>query len=129
MHSQPFWASMVAAAGAGPPPLDKNKLTAQSLAEAIGFCLTPNAQAAASSIAALMRVEEGVQNAAASFHQNVPWVDMKCDLLPSETAVWLFEKRGLKISHKALTILSQLDRIDMQQIKMCVWRSKFLYVD
>lgn len=108
---------MVAAAGAGPPPIDRKTLTAESLAQAIEFCLTPNARHAASSIAAIMKSEDGVKNAAASFHQNVPWKDMQCDLLPSETAAWSFDRGKMKVSHKTLAILSQFAKIDMQQMK------------
>ncbi|KAB8224498.1 hypothetical protein BDV33DRAFT_233433 [Aspergillus novoparasiticus] len=118
MTSQPFWAKMVAAAGAGPSPIDHKVLTVKRLSEAIAFCLTRNAQQAAASIAARMKSEDGVSNAAASFHRNIPWKDVKCDLLPSEAAAWLIDKkRGLKISHKAMVILSQHKQIDMQHLK------------
>ncbi|PIG80885.1 sterol glucosyltransferase [Aspergillus arachidicola] len=115
---QPFWAKMVAAAGAGPSPIDHNVLTVKQLSEAIAFCLTRNAQQAAASIAARMKSEDGVSNAAASFHRHIPWKDVKCDLLPSEAAAWLVDKkRGLKLSHKAMVILSQHKQIDMQHLK------------
>ncbi|OQE69651.1 hypothetical protein PENNAL_c0130G04309 [Penicillium nalgiovense] len=119
---QPFWATMVSAAGAGPPPIDIKTLTAESLAEGIKFCLTSDARRAASSIAALMRSEEGVENAAASFHRHIPWGDMKCDVLPSETAVWLFGHKKIKLSHKGLAILSEYEKIDMK--KVILHRSK-----
>jgi sterol 3beta-glucosyltransferase len=120
---------MVAAAGAGPPPIDRKMLTADSFAQAIGFCLTPSARHAASSIAAMMKSEEGVKNAAASFHQNVPWNDMQCNLLSSETAVWSLNGGKMKVSHKALAILSQFEKIDMQQMKRYVYHTKLLYHD
>lgn len=118
MTSQPFWAKMVAAAGAGPSPIDHKVLTIKLLSEAIAFCLTRNAQQAAASIALRMKSEDGVSNAAASFHRHIPWKDVKCDLLPSEAAAWLVDKkRGLKLSHKAMVILSQHKQIDMQHLK------------
>ncbi|KAF4240524.1 hypothetical protein CNMCM6457_007102 [Aspergillus fumigatiaffinis] len=85
---QPFWAKMVAAAGAGPAPIDHKALTAQGLADAIRFCLSLDSQRAAASIAARMGSENGVSNAAASFYRHIPWEAMQCDLLPSETAKW-----------------------------------------
>ncbi|KAK9847344.1 sterol glucosyltransferase [Penicillium brevicompactum] len=124
---QPFWASMVAAAGAGPPPIDRKTLTTERLAEAIGFCLTPTARHAASSIAALMRSEEGTSNAAMSFHRHIPWKEMQCDLLPSEIAVWTIGRKKLKVSHRAMAILSQNQKIDMQHTKL--YRSKELRID
>lgn len=111
---------MVSAAGAGPPPIDIKTLTAESLAEGIKFCLTSDARRAASSIAALMRSEEGVENAAASFHRHIPWGDMKCDVLPSETAVWLFGHKKIKLSHKGLAILSEYEKIDMKKVILYV---------
>ncbi|QMW46761.1 hypothetical protein G4B11_010216 [Aspergillus flavus] len=115
---QPFWGKMVAAAGAGPSPIDHKVLTVKLLSEAVAFCLTRNAQQAAASIAARMKSEDGVSNAAASFHRHIPWKDVKCDLLPSEAAAWLVDKkRGLKLSHKAMVILSQHKQIDMQHLK------------
>ncbi|KAE8367533.1 hypothetical protein BDV27DRAFT_142686 [Aspergillus caelatus] len=116
--SQPFWAKMVAAAGAGSLPIDHKELTAKALSDSIRFCLTKSAQQAAASIAVKMKAEDGVSNAAASFHRHIPWKDLKCDLLPSETAAWLVDKkRGLKLSHKAMAILSQHQMIDMQHLK------------
>lgn len=70
MNSQPFWANMVAAAGAGPR-----------------MCLAPETANAAKSIAARMRHENGVKEAAQSFHCNLPIETMKCDILEGENAI------------------------------------------
>ncbi|KAF3391222.1 Sterol 3-beta-glucosyltransferase UGT80A2, partial [Penicillium rolfsii] len=124
---QPFWASMVAAAGAGPAPIHFKSLTVKRLAEAIQFCMTTDARQAAASIAAMMKREDGVANAVTSFHRHLPWRHLCCDLLPNEHAVWSIDQKGLKISHKALAVLSQHDMIDLRNIKL--YRSKQFRVD
>jgi hypothetical protein len=120
---------MVAAAGAGPGPIDIKSLTAKGLADAIGFCLTTQAQQAATSIAAMMKSEDGVANAVTSFHWQLPWQDLRCDLLPNEHAVWSIDRKGLKISHKALAILSQHNMIDLHNVKLYVSQARTLRHD
>jgi UDP:flavonoid glycosyltransferase YjiC (YdhE family) len=63
---------MVAVAGAGPEPIPHKSLTAQNLADAISYCLTPQASAAAREIATKMRTESSVRTAANSLHANLP---------------------------------------------------------
>lgn len=108
---------MVAAAGAGPLPLDHKRLTATALADAISYCLTPQANQAASKISAMMKAEDGVTNAVTSFHRHLPWKDLRCDFLPSEVAVWSFGRKGIKISHKAMLILTGQGKLDIQGVK------------
>jgi hypothetical protein len=111
---------MVAVAGAGPPALDRKRLTALALADAISFCLTPEAHQAASRISAVMKVEDGVANAVTSFHNYLPWKDLRCDILPSEVAVWSLDHKRLKISHKAMMILTSHGKLDIRHIKLYV---------
>ncbi|RKK60349.1 Sterol 3-beta-glucosyltransferase UGT80B1 [Fusarium oxysporum] len=54
---QPFWGQMVANAGAGPTPIPHAELTPDNLSEAIRYCLSQEAAAAAASIAAKMASE------------------------------------------------------------------------
>jgi hypothetical protein len=80
VDSQPFWGNMVAVAGAGPKPIHHKSLNAQNLAEAIAFCLTPEAAAAAGKIAVQMSSETGVRTAVDSFHSHLPVEKMACDV-------------------------------------------------
>src|SRR5690349_11571181 len=98
---------MVAAAGAGPKPIHERKLTAENLADAIRFCLTPEAAVAAQGIAEKMSAEDGVETAVRSFHDNLPVESMRCSLLGDRPAVWKY-KRGtasLNLSAAAAGIL------------------------
>ncbi|KAK7537978.1 hypothetical protein IWX46DRAFT_608543 [Phyllosticta citricarpa] len=52
--SQPFWGDMVAAEGAGPSLIPHRQLDSQNLTQAITYCLTPDASAAAQDVAAKM---------------------------------------------------------------------------
>ncbi|KAJ1323153.1 sterol 3beta-glucosyltransferase [Microdochium nivale] len=104
---QPFWGDMVALAGAGPKPIPHKQLNAQNLADAIRFCLTPEAAAAAREVAARMETENGVATAAKSFHANLPLEILQCDILPDQPAVWQF-RRGkvhIKLSKQAASLL------------------------
>ncbi|KAL1628580.1 hypothetical protein SLS56_005812 [Neofusicoccum ribis] len=95
--SQPFWGDMVAARGAGPKPIPHKELSASNLAEAIRFCLTPEAASAASAIAESMRAENGVRAAAESIHKHLPLDRLRCDILPDQPAAWSFGKGGRKV--------------------------------
>jgi hypothetical protein len=98
---------MVAAAGAGPEPIPYNSLTAEKLADAIAYCLTPHAAIVAQSIADKINRETGVTAAVDSFHAHLPRQQMACDLLQGETAVWKIKRRvrAIKLSTAAVLAL------------------------
>ncbi|KAI9741719.1 MAG: hypothetical protein M1834_000104 [Cirrosporium novae-zelandiae] len=117
---QPFWGDMIAAAGAGPQPIPFKALTTQALQEAIHFCLTPEAVAAANNIALQMRAESGVKAAVAAFHRNLPTERLPCDILPQLPAVWKYKKspRPIRLSKLAAEILAEHGQIDRKKLKM-----------
>jgi hypothetical protein len=104
---QPFWGSMVAAAGAGPEPIPHKQLDSKNLAEAISFCLSEEARAAAQTMAGRMQTENGVQEAVRSFHRHLEVDKLRCDLIPSRPAAWRLKKGKvrLKLSNMAAGIL------------------------
>ncbi|KAF5531591.1 sterol 3-beta-glucosyltransferase [Fusarium napiforme] len=116
---QPFWGHMVHAGGAGPAPIPFKALDSDNLAEAIRFCLTPEASASARQIADKMSSEAGVRRAVASFHANLPLNDMRCDLLPNVPAVWVYEKKGnhIKLSKMAAEMLVQEGKVSWKDLK------------
>jgi sterol 3beta-glucosyltransferase len=57
---QPFWGRRVAALGAGPPPLDRRRLTADGLAAAITATDSPQMRGRAAAIGAAIQAEDGV---------------------------------------------------------------------
>ncbi|GME63925.1 hypothetical protein C8J57DRAFT_1469696 [Neofusicoccum parvum] len=120
---QPFWGNMVAAAGAGPVPIHHKSLTAQNLAEAITYCLTPQASSAAGIIAEKMRAESGVSSAVASFHANLPLEKLQCSLLPDQPAAWKLskgkgrDKKKYRLSKLAAEILVQDLGLDRKNLK------------
>jgi hypothetical protein len=121
--SQPFWGDMVAKAGAGPEPIPHAMLDPQNLAEAIQFCLTPEAEVAAKEIALKMKTETGVETAVNSFHRNLPLQRMRCSVIPGQPAAWSYtlEKQSLTLSKAAMNILVEYKRIDTKNIKWCVY--------
>ncbi|GAB1193658.1 hypothetical protein APSETT444_002879 [Aspergillus pseudonomiae] len=116
---QPFWGNMIAAVGAGPEPIPHKNLTARKLADAITYCLTPQAVAVAREIAHRMRQECGVRAAVESFHAHLPRRKMQCDLIPSEPAVWYFKtgRRTVKLSKIAAWTLKHQGRIQGKHLK------------
>ena len=110
---------MVAAAGAGPKPIQHEALTSEILAEAIKFCLMPEAAAAARKIAETMKSESGVQAAVASFHAHLPRDRMPCDILPDHPAAWITTKgkKRLNLSKTAVGILLEQARIDQKYLR------------
>ncbi|EKG18726.1 hypothetical protein MPH_04015 [Macrophomina phaseolina MS6] len=117
--SQPFWGNMIAASGAGPVPIPQKQLTSDNLAEAIRYCLCPQASSAAYQISEKMKMEAGVSAAVASFHKNLPLETMSCDIIPDQPASWTYTKGKIpvKISKLAAeTIMSKLS-IDKKHLK------------
>jgi len=119
-NSQQFWGQMIAAAQAGPQPIHHKTLNAENLAEAIRYCLTPQALNAAAQIAQKMRQENGVKGAVRSFRERLPIEALCCDLLPEEPAVWLYTKSKvtLKLSEKAAFALTQNKTIDAKHLTL-----------
>lgn len=111
--SQPFWADMVAAAGAGSRPIHFKALDSAKLIAAIRICQAPETGRAAALIAARMKDERGVKEAVNSFHRNLPLDVMRCDLLGSQNAVWLWSRKGyqVKLSDRAAYILLKSKKI------------------
>ncbi|OLN88212.1 Sterol 3-beta-glucosyltransferase UGT80B1-like protein 1 [Colletotrichum chlorophyti] len=126
---QPFWGDMVAIAGAGPKPIPHRQLNAENLADAIRFCLTPEASAAASELAAKMRAENGVATAAKSFHANLPLDSLQCDVLPDQPAAWDFKrgKKRMKLSKQAAAILQ--DHLKIGQKHMSLHESRTFVIE
>ncbi|KAJ7768348.1 hypothetical protein B0H16DRAFT_1785284 [Mycena metata] len=116
---QPFWGNMVAASGAGPKPIHHTVLDERNLADAITFCLTPEAAAAAGAIANQMRAESGVKTAVASFHANLPLERLKCDVLEDRPAVWKVKKgkNKLRLSKEAAEALVQNSEFSASALK------------
>ncbi|KAF2015140.1 glycosyltransferase family 1 protein [Aaosphaeria arxii CBS 175.79] len=115
---QPFWGEMIAAAGAGPHPIPHKSLTASNLAEAISYCLTPEATSAAQNIASQMASEDGVKAAVQSFHANLPLERLQCDILPDQPASWLYKHASIRLSKQAAQILIESAIIDARDISL-----------
>lgn len=106
---QYFWGSMIGSAGAGPAPVPYKKLTAESLADGIKFCLTDEARSEAEKIARSIELEgDGAKNAVRSFHSHL-CLDgegsMRCSMLPDRVAVWKINNTTLRLSALAADIL------------------------
>ena len=111
---------MIAATKAGPLPIHHKSLSAQNLAEAIRYCLTPQALNAAAGISQKMRQENGVKGAVKSFRERLSIEALSCDIIPEEPAVWLYvrSKMTLKLSEKAAFILTEQKRIDAKHLTL-----------
>ncbi|CUA73567.1 Sterol 3-beta-glucosyltransferase UGT80B1 [Rhizoctonia solani] len=95
---QPWWATQIARRGAGPPPLDSKKLTAESFAVALRIALSPATMRAAEAVGETIRRENGVQNGVDSFHKHMPLLNMRCELDPTRVAVWYSPTHGMRLS-------------------------------
>lgn len=117
---------MVANAAAGPRPIPYADLTADNLARGIRYCLSEQAVAAAASIAAKIESEAGVRAAARSFHRQLPLERIRCDLIPSEPAVWAYSKskRPIKLSKVAAETVLSNTSTESKHMKMSVSLSK-----
>jgi UDP:flavonoid glycosyltransferase YjiC (YdhE family) len=137
---QPFWGDMVASAGAGPSPIPHTFLDPEKLAEAMRFCQTPEAAAAAVKVSETMKVENGAQAAVDSFHRHLDTDRLKCDLLPNLPALFKVRKPGqgqlwkgksaskpAKISGLAAEILLKAEKI--QQKDLTTYKAKSITIE
>jgi hypothetical protein len=124
MNSQPFWANMVAAAGAGPAPIPQKSVTVEKLVKAIKYCLSPEAEESASIIAQKMREECGVKQAAMSFHSQLPRDTIECEVVKGQAAFWTYSSGGcrIRLSRVAAEILVRHHRLDSRRLKRCETR-------
>ena len=120
--SQPFWANMVAAVGAGPRPINFKALDSAKLTAAIRMCQEPGTGRAAALIATRMKDERGVKEAANSFHRNLPLDAMSCDVLEGQNAVWLWRRKTyqVKLSDRAAYILLKNKKIEAKDLTVQV---------
>ncbi|PYH96612.1 sterol glucosyltransferase [Aspergillus ellipticus CBS 707.79] len=116
---QQFWGNMVARAGAGPRPIPHASLNDRNLAEAISFCLTPEATRSARDIALKMQYDSGVAAAVQSFHRHLPLNRMRCALIPSQPAVWKYRKtkQSLHLSKTAVQVLINNNKLDAKHLQ------------
>jgi len=75
---QYFWGGIVADAGAGPPPVPIDALTAETLAAAIAFALRPEVRARAAALGERIRAEKGDDAAVRAFYRRLPLAAMRC---------------------------------------------------
>lgn len=113
---------MVATAGAGPAPIPCDFLNSRNLADAIRYCLTPEAVIAAKAISAKMKIESGVKAAVRSFHANLPLESLHCDLLPDQAAAWTYKDGTIrrKISKIAASILAENSKLQRENLSLYV---------
>ena len=121
---QPFWGEMVARAGAGAhQAIPYKKLSADSLAEGIKQCLTPEAKEAAETIAKSIAQEgDGAKNAVESFHRHLPMRgshSMRCSILRDHVAVWTLKRSNLKLSALAAELLIEQNKIHWKDLRLC----------
>ena len=111
---------MVAAAGAGPLPIPQREISAESLSRAIKFCLSPEAANSAAVIAEKMQFERGVEVAVMSFHRNLPYKDMLCDILPHLPATFCMGKgeSRIKISSLVTEIMIEKAPKDAKHLRL-----------
>ncbi|KAB2570879.1 Sterol 3-beta-glucosyltransferase UGT80A2 [Lasiodiplodia theobromae] len=117
---QPFWGEMIAARGAGPRPIYHQYLTADNLAAAIRFCLTPEAGIAAAGIAESMGLEDGIRAAVDSFHRHLPISRLQCDILPDQPAVWSAKvgKSTVRLSKAAAEVVLSESVVKAKALRM-----------
>lgn len=96
-------------------PIPQKKLTSDNLAEAIRYCLSPQAAQAAFEISEKMKMEEGVQAAVASFHKNLPLENMSCDIFPDQPAVWKYTKGKQHVKLSKLAVESVMAKLSINK--------------
>ncbi|KAF3938145.1 hypothetical protein ABW19_dt0210495 [Dactylella cylindrospora] len=116
---QPFWGSMVYRAGAGPEPVPFHELTAEKLADAIRFALSPEAQTAAGGIAGKIKQEAGTVTGSDSFHASLDKQRLRCLVDPRRAAVWRVKRTEVRLSAVGAAFLQSKGLLDYNDLKLC----------
>ncbi|PKX91190.1 putative UDP-glucose,sterol transferase [Aspergillus novofumigatus IBT 16806] len=119
---QPFWGSIVYRAGAGPAPIPYKQLNVEKLADAINKALGPEMQEKAGEIGAMMRQENGVKCAVASFHRHLDLETLRCSICPQRPAVWWVRHSHIRLSTFAAAVLVEAGFLKPQNVVL--YRSK-----
>ncbi|KAF4540217.1 UDP-glucuronosyl/UDP-glucosyltransferase [Lasiodiplodia theobromae] len=123
---QPWWASMVYRAGAGPEAVHFKKLTADKLAQNITEALKPEMQIRANELAAKIHGEKGAEKAAEIFQSMPQMRGTACALCPDRVAVWKVRPTGIQLSAVATTILVSRGLIDPHDLTLCEHKRWFV---
>ncbi|KAF2272065.1 UDP-Glycosyltransferase/glycogen phosphorylase [Westerdykella ornata] len=115
---QPFWGSMTAKAGAGPPSIPFKDLTAEKLADAIEIALKPESLQQAQHLANIIAQEQGSQNGAQSFHQMLKYDDFRCMIDPHRPAVWRVRRTKVRLSAKAAAVLVEDGQLTYDDLRL-----------
>ncbi|KAI1781376.1 glycosyltransferase family 1 protein [Hypoxylon cercidicola] len=119
---QHFWGSMVGNAGAGPMPVPYKKLSTESLADGIKYCLTDEALEAVQKLAKSIELEgDGAKNAVRAFHRNLTTSgedSMRCSILGDRVAVWRVKQTSLKLSALAADIAVSRGLISWRRLRL-----------
>jgi len=115
---QPWWAAMVAKAGAGPEPTPYKELDGDKLAEKITAALQPEVKERAQELADKISHEEGTQSGSQSFHQFLNVDNLRCTIAPSRAAVWRLKRTNVRFSALAATVLGNEGLLDFKDLKL-----------
>lgn len=133
---QPFWGSMIARAGAGPPPVPFKELTARKLADGILLALKPETLDRARELGERIRGEKGAEVGAEGFHRQMDVDGLRCRLDPGRVAVWHVKAktrkgkgkdkeneqdrsaRGIRLSAFAAAVLADKGILDMNELAL-----------
>ncbi|KAH6691488.1 hypothetical protein F5X68DRAFT_267652 [Plectosphaerella plurivora] len=126
---QPFWGEMVAKAGAGADPIPISKLNATNLSEAITYCLTKEAKAAADDIARKMAAEDGVETAVQSWLRQLPKTGLQCDLVPGQPAAWVYKKSKKPIKLSKLAAEQLITSKAVQEKHLQLYQTKAIHIE
>jgi UDP:flavonoid glycosyltransferase YjiC (YdhE family) len=126
---QPFWANMVAKAGAGAKEaLPLKKLDVDKFAAAIRECLEPETKAKAEAISESIKQEgDGAENTVDSFHHALVLEgehSIRCCVFPDRTAVWQIRHTAARLSALAASLLVEHGEIqwsDLDLVKNREW--------
>lgn len=115
---QPWWAAMVAKAGAGPKPTPYKELDGDKLAAKITAALQPGVKERAQELANKISHEQGTQSGSQAFHQFLNVDNLRCTIAPSRAAVWRLKRTNVRFSALAATVLGNEGLLDFKDLKL-----------
>ncbi|WWC72266.1 uncharacterized protein I206_106228 [Kwoniella pini CBS 10737] len=115
---QAFWGNMIHKAGAGPAPIPQKTLNVDNLAKAIEFATSPHAKSAAGEMAQKIKSENGEIKGVESFHRHLPLLNMRCDVDPSQLALWYSEKLHLRLSGPVAALMVEKGKLDWNDLEI-----------
>nr|XP_031860359.1 uncharacterized protein CI109_004247 [Kwoniella shandongensis]KAA5527431.1 hypothetical protein CI109_004247 [Kwoniella shandongensis] len=113
-----FWGDRLVELGVASRPIPIDLVSIEQISSVLDEVYSPSVREAARSISNHLRSENGGEEAVKSIHRHLPLQNMRCDIVPSQVALWYHPEYSLRLSGVAAAVLSEAGKVDFQGLEL-----------